>query len=259
MTRNLSSGRSQLSPSLRVMLENQLTNGGRRWRLSAGFLVQATVLVAALLVSLLFSDSLDVSPPSTEGPSIFWVAPPPKGTPEGDPGSSGGGGTAASQIIRRSGPPQLTLDTGIRVSYQPNAEGDQGPSLVGPPGPTVRGIPTGEPIGGSWSPVGPLPQPPFPTQPVPVGGRVQAPKLVRKVEPGYPLPAKAARIEGEVVLQALLDTDGRVRELKVISGHPLLVPAARQAVQHWVYEPTYLNEQPIAVLMRVVVQFKLRD
>jgi protein TonB len=91
-----------------------------------------------------------------------------------------------------------------------------------------------------------------------VGGKIQPPRLLERVEPEYPLLAQRAGIEGEVVLEALLSADGRVEQVRVLSGRPLLATSAQAAVEQWRYEPTTLNGRPVAVLLRVTVQFHLR-
>jgi protein TonB len=78
------------------------------------------------------------------------------------------------------------------------------------------------------------------------------------VEPVYPSVAKQAGIQGTVVLEATLGSDGRVESIRVIRGHPLLVGPAQQAVAQWVFEPTYLNDRPVPVLLQVTVEFILR-
>ena len=90
-----------------------------------------------------------------------------------------------------------------------------------------------------------------------VGGKIRPPRLVRRVEPIYPGVAKQARIQGDVRIDAIIDAKGQVVEMKVLSGHPLLATAALTAVQQWVYEPTYLNEQPVPVVLEVTVNFRL--
>ncbi|MGH9812080.1 MAG: energy transducer TonB [Candidatus Acidiferrales bacterium] len=81
--------------------------------------------------------------------------------------------------------------------------------------------------------------------------------MIHRVEPVYPRVAQIARIQGDVVLEALLDKDGRVRNVEIKSGHPSLAQAAREAVEQWVYEPTYLNGVPYPVLLTVKVEFRL--
>lgn len=89
------------------------------------------------------------------------------------------------------------------------------------------------------------------------GAAVAAAKLVSKVEPKYPPLALKARITGTVEFMALIDKDGKVRSLRLIRGHPLLVNAAKDAVLRYVYHPTLLNGKPVAVATLVDVTFKL--
>lgn len=90
-----------------------------------------------------------------------------------------------------------------------------------------------------------------------IGGNVQQSKLVRQPHPVYPPEAKAARIQGVVKLSAVIAKDGTVSKLEVISGHPLLVPAALEAVKQWVYETTLLNGNPVEVITQIDVNFTL--
>ena len=83
--------------------------------------------------------------------------------------------------------------------------------------------------------------------------------LVKKVQPQYPDDARQTRIQGLVVLKALIDTDGDVKELTLVSGHPLLAPAALEAVKQWKYKPYKLNGTPVEVETQVSVAFKLGD
>jgi protein TonB len=81
--------------------------------------------------------------------------------------------------------------------------------------------------------------------------------LIRKVQPAYPALARSARIQGAVVLQATISTQGAIENLKVLSGHPILVPAALEAVRQWRYRPYILNNQPVEVETQVTVNFSL--
>jgi periplasmic protein TonB len=81
--------------------------------------------------------------------------------------------------------------------------------------------------------------------------------LVTKVPPQYPDDARQARIQGTVVLKALLDTNGDVEDLTLVSGHPLLAPAALEAVKQWKYKPYLLNGQPVKVETQITVNFQL--
>ena len=92
---------------------------------------------------------------------------------------------------------------------------------------------------------------------IPVGGQVQNYKLISHVDPVYPVIAKSARIQGTVELAALIGPNGHMKELKVISGHPLLRQAALDAVKEWVYSPTLLNGNPVSVSTTVDIIFSL--
>jgi periplasmic protein TonB len=81
--------------------------------------------------------------------------------------------------------------------------------------------------------------------------------LLRRVQPIYPTPARNARIQGPVVMAALIDTDGRIVNLRLVSGNPLLVEAAMNAVKQWRYRPYILNSQPIEVETQITVVFTL--
>jgi len=87
---------------------------------------------------------------------------------------------------------------------------------------------------------------------------VREPNLINRVEPLYPGVAKQARIEGTVVLEAIITPEGRVSSIKLISGHPLLVKAAMEAAGQWVYEPTRLNNEPVSVILSMTVNFRLQ-
>ena len=87
---------------------------------------------------------------------------------------------------------------------------------------------------------------------------MQPPVPVERVEPVYPDLARRVRIEGTVILEAVLGTDGRLHEIRVLSGHPLLAPAALDAVRRWVYHPALLNGEPVEVVTPIRVTFTLR-
>jgi protein TonB len=90
-----------------------------------------------------------------------------------------------------------------------------------------------------------------------VGGKVQEANLIHKVMPVYPPLAKSARVQETVEFTAIIGKDGAIRELKLVRGHPLLVNAAKQAVEQWRYKPTMLNGEPVDVITDIVVNFTL--
>ncbi len=92
-----------------------------------------------------------------------------------------------------------------------------------------------------------------------VGSNIQAALLVKRVEPTYSPLVHQVRIQGVVRFTAIIGTDGHVRDLQVISGHPLLVPVAKEAVQQWVYRPTMLNGKPVEVSTEIDFPFNLAE
>jgi TonB family protein len=101
------------------------------------------------------------------------------------------------------------------------------------------------------------PQPIFPFVAVPVSRGVTGGRLIHKVDPIYPSDARVQRVEGAVVVDALVAEDGNVREVQVTSGPPLLARAAAQAVKRWRYEPFQLNGKPVPIHNQITIQFKL--
>jgi len=83
--------------------------------------------------------------------------------------------------------------------------------------------------------------------------------LIRRVEPAYPPMARTARIQGPVVLAAIISKAGAIENLRLISGHPMLVPAAIQAVSQWRYKPYILNDEAIEVETQITVNFVLAE
>lgn len=93
--------------------------------------------------------------------------------------------------------------------------------------------------------------------PIRVGGNIRAPRKVRDVKPAYPPEAEQAGIQGIVIIEILIDAEGRVAEAKVLRSIPALDGAALDAVKQWLYEPTLLNGQPVSIIMSVTVAFTL--
>jgi protein TonB len=95
------------------------------------------------------------------------------------------------------------------------------------------------------------------TGPLRVGGNVQAANLLKKATPTYPALAKSARIQGTVRFTAIIGKDGTIQNLTLVSGHPMLVQSATDAVKQWVYRPTLLNGEPVEVITQIDVNFTL--
>lgn len=136
---------------------------------------------------------------------------------------------------------------------------DTGLDIVGLPAAPVD-APLGD-IPGEPLPLD-VPEPPAQEVPPPevvrVGGDVQPPTKTRHVSPAYPSLARAARVEGLVVIEATIDLEGRVREARVLRSVPLLDEAAVEAVRQWEFSPTRLNGRPVSVMLTVTVRFRLQ-
>lgn len=115
-------------------------------------------------------------------------------------------------------------------------------SVIPSGGDTLPGAPKAPPVAHSAAPVR-------------VSAGVQETKVLRRVAPVFPAAARAARLSGLVKLEAVIGKDGRVKTVSVKSGSPLLRQAATEAVQHWVYQPTVYNGQPIEVVTDIDVNF----
>ena len=187
----------------------------------------------------------------------FWLAPPPP--------------TNVKPVTKTAvvDPNQFVAPTEIPKEIPPPV--DEAPvigvsNIVGGiPGGISGGVPGGVPGGvvggllGSVAPVAPPPPPkPVKREPIRVGGNVQESKLIRRVDPVYPELAKRARVEGRVILIVTVDEEGRVADIKLSQGHPLLNEAAISAVKQWRYSPTLLNGEPVPVTATVTVFFNLK-
>ena len=132
-----------------------------------------------------------------------------------------------------------------------------GITSVGSAGSVIGGL-----IGAVQTAAPPPPPPvkkpkPKPPQRIRVGGSVQRARLIRQPKPQYPPLARQARIQGTVRFTAIIGKDGKIANLTLESGHPLLVPAATAAVSQWVYKPTMLNGEPVEVVTVIDVNFTL--
>ncbi len=97
-----------------------------------------------------------------------------------------------------------------------------------------------------------------PKAPIRVGGRIRVPQAISRPDPVYPVLARQAKIEGNVVIDAVIDESGNITEMQVVSGHVLLIPPAVEALRKWKYEPTRLNDEPVPVRLIVTVIFRLQ-
>jgi protein TonB len=245
-----------------LLEENHIKSGSRTLSGAIAVLLHVVVIAGPILAGLYYTDSINVK----QFASTTLVAPPPPPPPP-PPGT---GTVIKPRVVHHTfmNAGKLIVPTVIPKHIAEIKEAPLAPdSLGGVAGGVPGGVPGGQMggvlggvIGGVLDTVArPVPPPPSvkPRGPVRVGGHVRAPKLIVKVQPEYPPLARQAHIQGQVQIDAVLDEQGNVVEMKVVSGPPLLYQAALDALKKWKYEPTYLNDRPIAVQMIVTITFQL--
>jgi periplasmic protein TonB len=222
------------------------------YTLPVSIAIHAVVLVAVVVVPLLTSEEL---PEPAAAVKAFFVepaaAPPPPPPP---PPPAPKAQTQPKPIS--TPPPQTDNKFTAPVETPEEIKPEEGLDLGvegGVPGGVEGGVPGGV-VGGV---VGGLPDAPPPPQAVRVGGQIKEPKKLKNVNPTYPDIAKQARVQGVVILECTISPQGRVTDVKVLRGIPLLDQAAIDAVKQWVYSPTLLNGVPVPVIMTVTVNFRL--
>jgi protein TonB len=225
------------------------------WTVMLSGIVQVVFLAVLILIPLIYTEALPKASLAT-----LLIAPPPPPPPPPPP---------AAQIVKVK--PQVHLmDAGKLVAPKAipkevkiiKEEAEQ-PDMMGAVGGVPGGVPGGQMggvIGGVIGGVGGAPPPPKPTQTrIRQGGAVQNAMLINRVQPQYPPLARQTRISGTVRLHAIISKDGSVQQLEVLSGHPLLVQAALDAVRQWKYRPTLLNGEPVEVDTTIDVIFSLNQ
>ncbi|HMD42173.1 MAG TPA: energy transducer TonB [Candidatus Acidoferrum sp.] len=226
------------------------------WTVLLSMALQVGLLAIFILIPLIYTEAL----PKTLMSSIL-LAPPPPPPPPPPP--------AAVQVVHVK-PVAHLMDAGklvapkvipkdIKIIKEDEAPPDMGGVSGGVPGGVAGGSMggvLGGVIGGAGSSLAPPPPKATPKR-IMVGGNVQAAHLVNRVQPSYPPLARQTRISGTVKLHAIIGKDGTVRELQVVSGHPLLVQSALDAVRQWRYQPTLLNGDPVEVDTEIDVIFSL--
>jgi protein TonB len=120
----------------------------------------------------------------------------------------------------------------------------------GPAGPLPTLAPPSPPV--------PPPAPSVKASPVRQGGNVQPARLIHQVNPVYPQIARQTRVQGVIVMEAIISKEGSVESLRVVSGHPLLFQSAIDAVKQWKYHPATLNGEPVDVITTITVTFTLQ-
>jgi protein TonB len=213
------------------------------------FAGQLIVLSALLLLSLLYTESL----PTQHWVNILQAPPPPPSAPATPRAAAAAatrsGAVSVALVVPREIPKSIAPDRTERAA--PGAQKGIAADLLGSVPGDSMGI-----VNSLLRPATPV-LPRLAPQKLRVSSGVAEGMLVRQVNPQYPAPAKLARIEGRVALQAVIGKDGMIENLHVISGHPFLVAAAIEAVKQWRYKPYFLNGEPVEVETQIVVNFVL--
>ena len=213
-------------------------------------------LIAAALVVIVPLLSADQMPEPASAVRAFFVEPLAAPPPPPPPPPPAPRAAVAPRVANRPVVQSTAFVAPVEVPQEIRPE--EGLDLGvegGVPGGVEGGVPGGV-VGGV---VGGLPDAPPPPrqQAVRVGGQIKEPKKLKAVNPEYPAIAKQARVQGVVILECTISPQGRVTDVKVLRGIPLLDQAAVDAVRQWVYTPTLLNGVPVPVIMTVTVNFKL--
>ena len=239
------------------LLEVSWAERGRRsWTTLSSFGLQAVIVGVLLLIPLLTTVGL----PTTHilRAPVSMGAPPPAARPvvRQTPQTILRSDIADNHLIApRTIPPHVTIlsetDAPPQVSYNPE------PGVEGGTGGSKDGI--WKALNDSLNhPAAPLPPPPTIKREF-RKSEILAGMLIRKVEPTYPATARMARIQGPVVLAAVISKAGTIDNLQLISGHPMLVRAAIDAVRQWRYRPYVLNGELIEVDTQITVNFVLGE
>ena len=224
--------RGVANPSIRV--------GAKRWyTVPLSIMIHLAAISAISVVPLMAGDAL----PTPVSMLTFVPAPPPPPPPPGPdidvPTPVEEGDSSLPPIVP---PDKIVTEPPFDLSDLNGVESTTAGKTV---------------VGGTYLRLA-TPTPPVPKNPVRVGGNVSSPTKVADVPPVYPPVAQAARVQGVVILEAIIGTTGRVTEVRVLRSVPLLDDAALDAVRQWRYTPPLLNGTPVAVIVTVTVNFTLK-
>jgi protein TonB len=243
------------------MFEDSLIESGNRlktkrgWTSIVSFTIQMGIIGVMVLIPLIFTEALP------KGQMMFLLVAPPPPPPPPPPAAAPVHVVKQVQSDIING--ELRTPTKIPKKILENLKEDEAPPQMAATG-VVGGVPGGVPGGSMGGVIGsvlsstPVAVPKIATpQRVRVSSGVSTGLLIRKVPPTYPPLARQARIQGVVVLQAQISKEGNIQNLQLISGHPMLAPAAIEAVKQWKYKPYLLNGEPVEVDTQVQVNFTL--
>jgi protein TonB len=242
------------------MFEDSLIESGGKLKTKRGrtslfaFMIEFMIIGVMVLIPLIFTEALP------KGQMMFLLVAPPPPPPPPPPAAAMVQHVKVIQTDIVNG--ELRTPTKIPQKIKMIQE-DEAPPAMASAG-VVGGVPGGIPGGSMGGVIGsvlsstPTVAPHIATpQRVRVSSGVSSGLLIRRVNPTYPPLARQARIQGVVILQAQISKDGSIENLQLISGHPMLAPAAIEAVKQWKYKPYLLNGEPVEVDTQVQVNFTL--
>ena len=239
------------------MFENSLIESGKKikrrspWVTVFACLIQMTLLGVLVLFPLIYTEALPQQRLMT-----YLVAP----SPLPPPPPAAVPALRSQKVVRELDNGRLRTPTAIPNTVATIRQEDTPAPSGGVVGGVIGGVPGGSVggvLGGIVSSVPAL----VPKMATPQ--KVRAPSgfaqgnLIHDVQPSYPPLARLSHIQGMVVLQAVIGKDGTIQNLQLISGHPMLVQSATDAVKQWVYRPTLLNGEPVEVITQIDVNFTL--
>jgi protein TonB len=238
------------------MFEDSLIESGGKLKTARGrtttfsFILEAVIIGVMVLIPLIFTEAL----PHAQL-MMSLVAPPPPPPPPPPPAAVRVVKVVQTDIVNG----QLRTPTKIPKKVEIIKEEEAPPPSMGVVGGVPGGVPGGQMngvIGGIISNA-PMAVPKVAVQRVRVSQGVTQGMVLHKVQPTYPPLARTARVQGSVILAAVIGKDGAIQNLHVLSGHPLLQQAALEAVKQWRYRPYILNGEPVEVDTQVTVNFTL--
>jgi protein TonB len=224
----------------------------KSWAVMLSAIVQSLILGVLILIPLIYTEALPKQMLTT-----FLVAPAPPPPP---PPPAAAVQRIVKPVARLINSGKMMAPTVIPKKVEMLREEDLPPDVGGGAvGGVAGGIAGGAAgvLGGILGGTNMPPPPKAAPQRIRVGGNVQQAAIVHQMQPVYPQIAKTAHIQGTVILHAIIAKDGTVQELQYVSGPPLLMRNAMDAVRQWRYRPTLLNGEPVEVDTTISVIFTL--
>jgi periplasmic protein TonB len=217
------------------------------WSVIVSAFIQIAALLVRILIPLIYTQALPKAMLST-----LLIAPPPPPPPPPPPVKA-----VIKPVARLIQSGRLMQPRAIPKDVAVFKEAELPPDIVN--GTNQSGVFGGIPGQGLIAGDGPVLPPPKAAVPARIkqGGEVTAASIITQTHPVYPSLARQARIQGTVILHAIIDKEGKVAQLEVVSGHPLLVQSALDAVKQWRYKPTRLNGDPVEIDTTIQVTFTM--